>query len=214
VCTRIYRFFNPERDEESSDYHSSPSPSSSDSSRHRFRNCFGTFFPLLNRDSTPKPGRAGEPRRGITLSLSLALFSFRSLFSSRRTRGGSNTRLSFSSVETREFNFESRADMERGTGKRSNQNLEEEGDGRKGREDEKKSIPPGVLSIPSLPSSTSSPSSPSSSAPESGHPDLRPPTSLKPLRCSPFRPRVGRGVISAPLPPVEEGDIGARSAPT
>jgi hypothetical protein len=168
VCTRIYRFFNPERDDESSDYHLSSSSSGSSSFRHRFRNCFFAFFPLLKRDDTPTTGRVRESRRVITRMLSLSWFSFRSPFSSRQTRKESNGRLSFSNIESGEFNFESRADMEVEAQKRSNQKLEGERDRSKGGEDEKtrakKSILPGVLSSPSLPPSTPS------SAPT--HPDL------------------------------------------
>jgi hypothetical protein len=193
VCTRIYRFFNPERDEESSDYHSSlssSSSSSSSSSRRRFRNCFDTFFALLERDNTLEPGRAHESRRAIT-PLSLSWVSFRLLSSSRQTRRESDTRLSFSSVESGEFNFGSRAHPEGGEmQKKSNQNPEEEkNDGRKGGEVDggktrtQKSIPPGrrvVLSI--HPQSTSLPSS---SAPS--HPDSDPATNLQSSRFSSFR---------------------------
>jgi hypothetical protein len=230
VCTRIYRFFNPERAEEFSDYQSSPSASSSDSFRHRFRKIFGALFPLLKRDNTQKPGKAGESRRVITvLSLSqLSRLSFRSVFSSRRTKRESATRLSFSSIESGEFNFESRAHRTEGGSEVHKRYFgEEESDGRKlGGEDGGKTraenfIPPasrggGALSLPSLPpqSMLAPPASvQSSSAPS--YLDSDPATNLGSSRF--FRSsEVRQGEIGVPLPEVEEADIGAtgRSAPT
>ena len=197
MCTRIYRLFNPERDEEFSDYHS---PSSSPPSiRRRFRSCFGVFFPPLQGDNNSPTGRAREFRQ--VMALSLSWFSVRSWFSSRKTKRESDGRLSFSSIESGEFSLESHAGVEGVAQKRSNKNLEDQTDGRKGREDEKtrmeECISCVVLRSP-LPPSTSSPS-PSLSDP--AYPDMDPPPpSLGSSRFSSFRSETGQRGANAPCP--------------
>jgi hypothetical protein len=216
VCTRVYRFFNPEPDEAASS--DNPSSSSSFSLRRQWRNCIGVFFPSLHekRDDPPTAG-AGKvcestrvPR--TLLSLRVSWFSFQSPLSSMRARRESDKRLEFSHVESCEFEFASRTlDIEEGVDahntQRSNQNLEEEeGDGRKNggvgtdlndSEKTRAEIPPtssmprlsgGVLSTPS-PSLPPTKSPPSSLLPLSSfiHIDLDPLTGLDSSEFSPIR---------------------------
>jgi hypothetical protein len=209
VCTRIYRFFHPERDEESYDSFAS---SSSLSARHRLRNCFGAGFPVLRRNDTRTISDSGG-----AITILRSGFSFLSPLSLRRTRRESNGRLSFSSVESGEFNFESGADIEGQVHKRSKEKLE--GSDEKGGGDDDKTKPEidiaPVLSVPPSPSS-STPSSSSSPTPARHH--LDPPRSLSsrflPFRLKGTKSTVGRDLeIAFPLP-AGEGNIEAESTPT
>jgi hypothetical protein len=205
VCTRIYRFFHPERDEESYD---SFAPSSSFSARHRFRNCFGAGFLVLRRNDTRTASDSGG-----AITILRSGFSFLSPLSLRRTRRESNGRLSFSSVESGEFNFESGADIEGQVHKRSKEKLEGSDEKGGGNDDKTKTdidIAP-VSSVPPSPSST--PSSSSSPAPARHH--LDPPRILS-SRFSPFRLKDTRSTIGPDLEiafpmPDEEGN---KSTPT
>ena len=74
--------------------------------------------------------------RSANRGMSLSYYVCSSLTLLRESSSGA-TRLSFSSIESGEFNFESRAHVDGEAQKRSNKNLGEGDDGRKGKENHK-----------------------------------------------------------------------------